>query len=180
MSLTSPSPLKFSAKTRLRQTDSLASQLVPDYHWLQDSLATHASRLESCNSLLDSCATTSTPINRCEGRKDVWLRLERKPTSGSDLALGKGRTPANDMVNINLRIYFTNPYLVFSLKGSLAAVESELIDEKKYKLDNDQVFPNSPSTLGDLSHFLRVIIAEITEYAVWSVSAHTWEKPAIY
>lgn len=39
-----------------------------------------------------------------------------------------------------------------------------------YKLDNDQVFPDSPSTLGDLRHFLRVVLAEITEYTVWSVS----------
>lgn len=35
------------------------------------------------------------------GRKDLWLRLERKPTSAKDLQKGSGRTPSNDMVGVN-------------------------------------------------------------------------------
>ena len=33
------------------------------------------------------------------GRKGIWVRLERKPTSGAALVSGKGRTPSNDVVN---------------------------------------------------------------------------------
>lgn len=32
------------------------------------------------------------------GRKNVWIRLERKPTSPGALVSGKGRTPSNDVV----------------------------------------------------------------------------------
>lgn len=46
---------------------------------------------------------------RRDGRKPVWLRLERKPTSRSDLASGRGRTPANDVVNTSLGTDFLNP-----------------------------------------------------------------------
>ena len=35
-----------------------------------------------------------------EGRKNIWLRLERKPTTRAALVLGMGKTPANDVVNM--------------------------------------------------------------------------------
>lgn len=41
---------------------------------------------------------------RRPGRKDLWLRLERKPTSRAALISGKGKTPSNDVVNISIRM----------------------------------------------------------------------------
>ena len=36
------------------------------------------------------------------GRKNMWVRLERKPTSGAALVFGKGKTPSNDVVNTTI------------------------------------------------------------------------------
>lgn len=38
---------------------------------------------------------------RRPGRKVLWLRLERKPTSSHELMLGSGRTPSNDVVGVS-------------------------------------------------------------------------------
>ena len=104
------------------------------------------------------------------GRKNIWVRLERKPTSGAALVSGKGRTPSNDVVNTSTiaKQHTTTDNLYLS-KCSLATDDTALIDLKHYELDNAQVFDSRPS-LGDLRPFLGVMHESLTEYTVWPVS----------
>lgn len=113
---------------------------------------------------------------RRAGRKCIWLRLERKPTSFNALASGKGRTPSNDIVRVVVTGNQTPSltWVCIFLKCSLAADSAEIVEKARYKLDNEQIFPDSPPTLGDLNHLLRVIQEELTEYTFWSVS--TWPR----
>ena len=104
------------------------------------------------------------------GRKNIWVRLERKPTSGAALVSGKGKTSSNDVVNTPMsareRQMTDNLYIA---KCSLATDDAALISMERYKLDNAQAFDSRPS-LGDLRPFLGVMQETLTEYTVWSVS----------
>ena len=109
------------------------------------------------------------------GRKNIWVRLERKPRSGAALVSGKGRTPSNDVVNTPMRDLVSTTNNLSLFKCSLATDDIALIDIEKYKLDNAQVFDSRPS-LGDLRPFLGVMQETLTEYTVWSVSCSLWLK----
>jgi hypothetical protein len=56
------------------------------------------------------------------------------------------------------------------MKAHLAKDIDRVIDKSSYRHENDQDFAESPSTLGDLNEYLRVIWEELTEYKVWPVS----------
>lgn len=105
------------------------------------------------------------------GRKNIWVRLERKPTSGAALVSGKGKTPSNDLVNTPIMTrdsHMTDDR--YLSKCSLATADTALINIENYRLDNAQVFDSRP-TLGDLRPFLGVMQETLTEYTVWSVSS---------
>lgn len=105
------------------------------------------------------------------GRKVAWLRLERKPTSPGDLVMGGGKTRSNDVVGV----FIHRRHLVLSnfegaFKCCLAAKVDALLDERQYKLDNEEFYPSSPTTLEDLRRLLLVAHEELNQYAIWPVS----------
>ncbi|KAF8308166.1 hypothetical protein DL93DRAFT_2087323 [Clavulina sp. PMI_390] len=81
------------------------------------------------------------------GRKDIWLRLDRRREDASQVRfmVARGTTKAND-------------------KGMLSAIKSRLVGQANR--ENKKVFPN-PSTLKELCRLLGIIIDELVSYRIW-------------
>lgn len=70
---------------------------IRHYHSLHRSTILSASTYVERRSLLAPHRFVVLCLHRT-GKRDVWMRLDRKPTSRTDLAAGFGITPANDRV----------------------------------------------------------------------------------
>ena len=113
------------------------------------------------------------------GRKNVWVRLERKPTSPADLVRGMGRTPSNDVVNITIVAIHARSltFIVFSSVHWLRPAQLySTQDNTNSKTSRSSMF--SHLTLGYVRPFLGVVHELLTEYTVWSVSVLIWARVA--
>lgn len=106
---------------------------------------------------------------RRDGLKPIWMRLDRtrnKFTSRARFVLTGGQTRANDIVSV---------YIIVSLEAHQQAIQQVQISAIKGRLipahgrlENQQVFQNCPR-LGELHHFMWVIVCELKTYRLVSV-----------
>jgi hypothetical protein len=101
---------------------------------------------------------------------DIWIRIDRRHITGGILK-GAGSHRVNEKVRPYFLCLKHYGSLIRFLQVVIAATLDEVIDFNYFKKENELVFDDCPTTMGDLGLFLRVVADELVKYTIWPVSS---------
>lgn len=115
---------------------------------------------------------------RKNGRKDLWIRLDRRVhrTSTLAFALASGIAPANDCVSpvfVRVEIFADLAYRIF--QAAISLQENSHLEGRSISRSSVEahIICPFPPPLKQLSILLKIMVEESVQYKIWPVCSHT-------